>query len=182
MDNAQGVEGNLQVVYTADQIKSRVRELAAQIKQDFAGKTICAVCMMENGFVFMADLIREIDRPMLCQFIRGNLTEQGSSAEIFFSPEPQVQGCDVLLVEGVVQSGLTAEYLSRTLIALGAKSVKIATLLDRRTERQIEIQPDYYCFRIEGPQMVGYGLGLPHLGRNLPFLAISAGRSSAAGS
>lgn len=181
MDNTRGIVGNLQVVFTAEQIKKRVREIAEQISLDFAGTSICMVCVVENGFVFMADLIREIDRPVLCQFIRSDFSSQGSSTEIFFSPEPLVSGQDVLLIEGVVQSGLTTEFLMRTLHARGAKSVKLATLLDRHSERQIELQPDYFGFLVEGPLMAGYGLGAPHFGRNLPFIAAVEQRASAVG-
>jgi hypoxanthine phosphoribosyltransferase len=181
MDNARGVEGNLQVVFTAEQIRKRVREMAEQISQDFADGTICVVCVGENGFVFMADLIREIDRPVLCQFIRSDFSHQGGATEIFFTPEPLVTGQNVLLIEGVVQSGVTTEFLVHNLLARGAKSVKLAALLDRHSERQIALQPEYFGFVCDGPLMVGYGLGTPHLGRNLPFLATVEKRATAAG-
>ncbi len=181
MDNARGVEGSLQVVFTAEQIQKRVREMAEQISADFAGNSICMVCVVENGFVFMADLIRELDCPVLCQFIRSDFTSQGRSAEIFFSPEPLVSGQHVLLLEGVVQSGLTTEFLMRNLHARGAKSVRLATLLDRHCDRQIELQPDYFGFLVEGPHMVGYGLGSPHYGRNLPYIASLDKGAAAAG-
>ena len=182
MDNTRGVEGKLQVVFTAEQIQKRVTEMAQQISEDFADSTICAVCVVDNGFVFMADLIRQIDRPVLCQFMRSDFTHMGGSTEIFFSPEPLVSGQNVLLIEGVVQSGVTTEFLIRTLHARGAKSVRLATLLDRHADRQIELRADYFGFLVEGPLMVGYGLGLPHYGRNLPFIATAEkGEASAAG-
>jgi hypoxanthine phosphoribosyltransferase len=182
MDNARGVEGNLQVVFTAEQIRNRVREIAEQVSRDFSDSTICAVGVMENGFVFMADLIREIDRPVLCQFIRSDFSVQGGATEIFFSPEVLVTGQNVLLVEGVLQSGVTTDFLIRNLLARGAKSVRLAALLDRHSERQIALQPDYFGFVCDGPLMVGYGLGAPQLGRNLPYLAQMEKRASAAGS
>jgi hypoxanthine phosphoribosyltransferase len=181
MDNARGVEGNLQVVFTAEQIRKRVCEMAEQISRDFADSTVCAVCVVENGFMFMSDLIREIDRPVLCQFIRSDFSIQGAATEIFFSPEVLVTGENVLLIEGIVRSGVTTEFLIRNLLARGAKSVKLAALVDRHSERQIELQSDYVGFVCDGPLMVGYGLGTPHLGRNLPFLARVDERASAAG-
>jgi hypoxanthine phosphoribosyltransferase len=171
MDNARGVNGSMQVVFTAEQIRSRVREMAKEISRGFPEGTVCAVCVVENGFVFMADLIREIDRPVLCQFIRSDFSEQDGATEIFFSPEVLVAGENVLLIEGVIQSGVTTDFLVRNLLARGAKSVKLATLLDRHSERQIALQPDYIGFVCDGPLMVGYGLGAPRLGRNLPYLA-----------
>jgi hypoxanthine phosphoribosyltransferase len=181
MDNARGVDGKLQVVFTAEQIRNRVRQMAEQISRDFSGGTVCAVCVVENGFVFMADLIREIDRPVLCQFIRSDFSVQGGATEIFFSPEVLVTGEDVLLIEGVIQSGVTTDFLVRNLLARGAKSVKLAALIDRHSDRQIALQPDYVGFVCDGPLMVGYGLGAPHLGRNLPYLAKLDKRASAAG-
>ncbi len=181
MDNARGVEGKLQVVFSTEQIQKRVSEMAAQITEDFADGPICAVCVVENGFVFMADLIRQIDRPVLCQFIRSDFTHMPGGTEIFFSPEPLVSGQNVLLIEGVVQSGVTTEFLMRTLHARGAKSVRLATLLDRHVDRQIELQADYFGFLVEGPLLIGYGLGSPHYGRNLPFLAsVQKGATTAA--
>jgi hypoxanthine phosphoribosyltransferase len=181
MVNAREAHGNLQVVFNAEQIRERVCEMAEQISRDFADSTVCAVCVVENGFMFMADLIREIDRPVLCQFIRSDFSVQGAATEIFFSPEVLVNGENVLLIEGVVRSGVTTDFLIRNLLARGAKSVKLAALLDRRSERQIELQADYFGFVSDGPLMVGYGLGAPHLGRNLPFLATVGQRASVAG-
>ncbi len=181
MDNAGAVQGNLQVVITAEQIAARVRELAAQIARDFADSTIYAVCVVENGFVFMADLIREIDRPVLCQFIRSDFSEQGGATEIFFSPEPLVAGQNVLLIEGIVQSGITTQFLVNNLLTRGAKSVKVAVLVDRHAEHRVALHPEYSGFVCDGPFLVGYGLGAPDLGRNLPFLATVEAKATAAG-
>lgn len=181
MDNSCGVDGELQVIFTAEQISRRVRDIARQVSLDYANRSICAVCVMENGFVFMADLVRAIDRPVLCQFIRSDLTSQAGATEVFFSPEQTVDGLDVLLLEGVVQTGVTTEFLIRNLQARGAKSVKLATLLDRNSERQVPLVPDYVGFRFDGPLVVGYGLGSPHLGRNLPYIATVNRESAAAG-
>ena len=181
MDNSSGVQGNLQIVFTAEQIGQRVRELARQIADDFRGRTICTVCVMENGFVFMADLIRQMDHAVLCQFIRSDFTDQGRATEIFFSPEPKVEGLDVLLIEGVLKSGLTTEFLLRNLLARGAKSVKVVALLDRRSERQVAISADYAGFEFEGSMAVGYGMGSPDFGRNLPYIAALERTSSVAG-
>jgi hypoxanthine phosphoribosyltransferase len=179
MANLFGVEGNLKVVFTAEQIGERVRAIARQVSEDYRDRAICAVCVMENGFVFMADLIRHIERPVVCQFIRSDFTQQGAATEIFFSPEKKVEGYDVLLVEGVIQTGVTTEFLIHNLQVRGAKSVKVAALLDRQIERNVEVLPDYVGFHFDGPLVVGYGLGSPQFGRNLPYIA-SIERSSAA--
>jgi hypoxanthine phosphoribosyltransferase len=169
---------NLRVLLSAEQLERRIQELARQISMDYSGKTICAVCVLENGFIFMADLVRALEVPVVCQFIKPEMTEiptkEGTATEIRFSPEPEVKGADVLLVEGLVQSGVTSEFLIRNLLARGAKSVKLCTLLDKQAARRISLQPDYFGFLISESYVIGYGLGSPDLKRNLPYVATSA--------
>lgn len=172
------------VVISAEQIHQRVAELARQIAADYAGKTIHAIGVLEDGFIFMADLVRQLEVPVTCQFIKPEQKElwRGNSEtqEIFFSPEVKVDGADVLLVLGLVQSGVTSEFLLRNLLARGAKSVKLATLLDRGAARRVGLQADYRGFEIEEGYVFGYGLGAPDLKRNLPYLATSAGAAAGA--
>lgn len=175
---------NLKVLLTTEQISKRVKELARQISEDYRGKTMHAVCVLENGFIFMADLVRGLEVPVVCQFMKPQFTEvqQGatSTTEIFFTPEPNVKGTDVLLIEGLVQSGVTSEFLIRTMMARGAKSVKLVAFLDKQKERRVELQPDYFGFLIDESFVVGYGLGSPHLGRNLPYVASGVPNPAAA--
>lgn len=160
------------ILLSADQIKKRVQEMARRIAGDFEGKTIYVVGVMENGFVFMADLVRELNMPVVCQFVKGEYKESNpATMEIFYSPEIDVHGQDVLLVEALIQSGVTSEFLMRNLIGRGAKSVKLAVLLDKQTSRRVSLQPDYFGFLVTDSFVVGYGLGAPHLGRNLPYIA-----------
>lgn len=160
------------VLLSAEQIKKRVQEMARRIAADFQGKTVYIVGVMENSFIFMADLVRELDLPVVCQFVQGESKESNSDTmEIFYSPEIDVHGQDVLLVEALIQSGITSEFLMRNLVGRGAKSVKLAVLLDKQTSRRVSLQPDYFGFLINDSFVVGYGLGTPHLGRNLPYIA-----------
>lgn len=160
------------ILLSADQIKKRVQEMAHRIAADFEGKTIYVVGVMENGFVFMADLVRELNVPVVCQFVKGEYKESNpATMEIFYSPEIDVHGQDVLLVEALIQSGVTSEFLMRNLVGRGAKSVKLAVLLDKQTSRRVSLQPDYFGFLVTDSFVVGYGLGAPHLGRNLPYIA-----------
>jgi hypoxanthine phosphoribosyltransferase len=160
------------VLLSAEQIKKRVQEMAHRIASDFQGKTVYVVGVMENSFIFMADLVRELDVPVVCQFVQGESTQSNADVmEIFYSPEVDVQGQDVLLVEALIQSGITSEFLMRNLIGRGAKSVKLAVLLDKQTSRRVSLQPDYFGFLVKDSFVVGYGLGAPHLGRNLPYIA-----------
>jgi hypoxanthine phosphoribosyltransferase len=160
------------VLVAAEQIKKRVQEMARQISNDFKGKTVHVVGVMENGFIFMADLVRELDLDVVCQFVKAESKEaNATTTEIFFSPELDVQGQHVLLVEALVQSGLTSEFLIRNLVGRGAASVKLAVLLDKQSARRVSLQPDYFGFLMNESFVVGYGLGERHLGRNLPYIA-----------
>lgn len=160
------------ILLTAEQIKKRVAEMARQISADFQGKTVYVVGVMENGFVFMADLVRALDLDVVCQFVKAESKEANSTTtEIFFSPELDVKGQHVLLVETLVQSGLTTEFLIRNLAGRGAATVKLAVLLDKQSARRVSLQPDYFGFLMNENFVVGYGLGERHLGRNLPYIA-----------
>lgn len=160
------------VLLSAEQIKKRVQEMARQISADFKGKTVYIVGVLENGFVFMADLVRELEIPVVCQFVKPEFKDANpNTTEIFFSPEVDVKGQDVLLVEALVQSGITSEFLMRNLFGRGAASVRLAALLDKQSARRVPLQPDYFGFLMNESFVVGYGLGAPHLGRNLPYIA-----------
>lgn len=160
------------ILLSAEQIKKRVQEMARQISNDFRGRTLYVVGVMENGFIFMADLVRELDLNVVCLFVRAESKEANSTTtEIFFSPELDVQGQHVLLVEVLVQSGLTSEFLIRNLAGRGAASVKLAVLLDKQSARRVSLQPDYFGFLMNESFVVGYGLGDQHFGRNLPYIA-----------
>jgi hypoxanthine phosphoribosyltransferase len=167
------------VLLPAEQIQQRVQEMARQIARDFEGKTIYLVGVMENSFMFMADLVRQMDVPVVCQFVTGVFTESTpSTTEIFYTPEVDVRGQHVLLVELVIQSGHTSDFLMRNLMGRGAASVKLAVLLDKQASRRISLQPDYFGFLMNENFVVGYGLGNPHIGRNLPYIAAKAATST----
>jgi hypoxanthine phosphoribosyltransferase len=170
----------LRTVIAAEQIQKRVRELARQISDDYRGQTIHALALLENSFIFMADLVRSLEVPVTCQFIKPKYRKQegtgGEVLEIFFSHEPDISGQHVLLVEGLVHSGVTTEYLMSDLRARGAASVKVATLLDRQAARRVQLQPDYFGFLVDEAFLIGYGLGsVEQTGRNLPYVAAAGG-------
>ena len=172
-------EQNVQVLIPADQLQKRVREMARQISDDYRGKTIHALALLENGFIFMADLVRALEVPVICQFIKPKYAhEQEKTAgflEIFFSHDGDIRGQHVLLVEGLIHSGVTTEFLVADLKARGATSVRVATLLDRQAARRVPLQPDYFGFLVDEAFLVGYGLGSPKQTlRNLPYIAVAS--------
>ena len=167
----------LRMVIPAEQIQKRVREMGRQISDDYRGKTIHALALLENGFMFMADLARALEVPLICQFIKPRYRREGAEGllEIFFSHDADIRGQHVLLVEGLVHSGVTTEFLMSDLRARGAASVKLATLLDRQAARRVQLQPDYFGFLVDEAFLVGYGLGSPEqTNRNLPYLAVAS--------
>jgi hypoxanthine phosphoribosyltransferase len=167
----------LRPVITTEQIQKRVKELARQISDDYKGQTIQMLAVLENAFMFQADLVRALDVPVVCQFIKPKYTRPLSGAtsdimEIFFSHEPDIKGQHILLVEGLVHSGVTSEFLMNDLRGRGAASVKLVTLLDRQAARRVPLPPDYFGFLVDDTFLVGYGLGaVEQTSRNLPFLA-----------
>ena len=178
--NANAKAEPLRVVIPAEQIQKRVREMARQISDDYQGESVHALALLENGFIFMADLVRALEIPVICQFIKPRYSNQqgdgkGGFMEIFFSHEPDIRNQHVLLVEGLVHSGVTSEFLMSDLRARGAASVKLATLLDRQSARRVQLQPDYFGFLVDEAFLVGYGLGAPEqTNRNLPYLAAAS--------
>jgi len=177
--NANPTPEQLRLVIPTEQIHKRVREMARQISSDYQGKTIHALGLLENSFIFMGDLVRFLEVPVICQFIKPRYREQQDSPagflEIFFSHDLALAGQHVLLIEGLVHSGLTSEFLMNDLRRRGAASVKLATLLDRQSARRVQLQPDYFGFLVDEAFLVGYGLGSPEqTHRNLPYLAAAS--------
>lgn len=167
---------SLRQVIGPEQIQKRIKELARQISDDYQGQTVQVLGVLENAFMFMADLVRALETPVVCQFIKPKYSKQGNQAaevtEIFFSHEPDIRGQHILLVEGLVHSGVTSEFLMSDLRARGAASVKLVTLLDRQAARRVALQPDYFGFLVDDTFLVGYGLGnAEQTNRNLPYLA-----------
>ena len=177
-------DNDLKVLIPKDKIEKRVQELARQISTEYAGKVVYALCVLENGFMFMADLVRALEVPVVCAFIKTQekLVRHGDSTriEISFIPELDVKGHDVLLVEGIVQSGVTSEFLIRNMTARGASSVKLAAFLDKSSARRVSLQPEYFGFVVDESYMVGYGLGAPDQGRNLGYVATTAKNKASA--
>lgn len=163
------------VLFTADQIARRLAELGKQISTDYKDKQLLVVGVMDNGFMFTSDLVRQIEYPIACTLVAPQVSDQqqgtSNTLEIFYSPEVDCNGKDVLVLEAITQSGVTTEFLMRNFSTRGAASVKLCTLLDKQSERRVLLQPDYFGFLLDESYVVGYGLGSGNLGRNLPFIA-----------
>ena len=167
----------LRTVIAAEQLQKRVRELARQISDDYRGKSVHVLALLENGFIFMADLVRALEVPVICQFIKPRYRRELEGKpegflEIFFSHDGDIRDHHVLLVEGIIHSGVTTEFLVNDLRGRGAASVKVATLLDRQAARRVQLQPDYFGFLVDEAFLLGYGLGsAEQTNRNLSYIA-----------
>ncbi len=164
----------LRTLIPAEQIQKRVREMGRQISDDYRGQTIHILAVLENAFVFTADLVRTLDIPLICQFVKPQY-RPGEVLEIFFSHGPDISGQHVLLLEGLVHSGVTTDFLMSDLRSRRAASVKVAALLDRQVARRVQLQPDYFGFLVQEPFVVGYGLAsAEQTNRNLPYVAVAS--------
>ena len=165
-----------QVVISESQLRQRIATLGAQISRDYQGRAVHLVGVLENGFLFAADLVRAITCEVHCEFVkpythvfRDRNTE---TTQIFYAPEIDVAGKHILLCEGILSTGLTTEFLIHNFQARGAASIAVCSLLDRLSDRRVNLDVAYYGFQV-GPQwLAGFGLGPgPHtLQSNLPFI------------
>lgn len=161
------------ILLNAEQIQRRVKEIGQQISRDYAGKNLMLLCVLPNGFVFAADLIRAIEIPVSCQFVQPQKkSTQGDSShvQIHYGPAFDVKGKNIVLVEGLIQSGHTTEFLLRTVLSWSAASARLVALIDKQSARRVPVQPDYMGFILEETFVVGYGMGDPEYGRNLPYI------------
>lgn len=168
-------ENGFRVVYSQQQIQKRVRELASQINRDYRGKTLYVVGLLENCFLFMADLVRAIKVPTVCLFLKAEThdTQAGNAPvrEIMYTPKVDAAGKDILLVDAILQSGVTLDHLCRYMLARNAKSVRTAMLIEKTDERKVDVQTDYVGFKNQGKFLLGYGLAYEGKYRNLPYIA-----------
>lgn len=171
------VDGSrLRIVIQASQIRGKLREIARRIDRDYRGQTLHVIGILEDGFLFMADLIRELKTPVICHFVRAevkdeNLPGGASLRAIQFLPHFEAAGKDVLLVEGLLQSGVTLDYLIRSVQAEGAASIRTAVLVEKTAELKVDVPREYVGFKTAGKFLVGYGLGYNGQFRNLRFIA-----------
>ncbi len=150
------------VMLSSEIIQKRVGEMASQIRQDYAGQELTVVGVLKGSFIFMADLVREIDLPLRCDFLGlssyGSATESSGVVAITKDLDGPVDGRHVLVIEDIIDTGLTMAYLLQNLATRRPASVKIASLLSKPARRQIEVKIDYLGFTIEERCVIGYGL------------------------
>ncbi len=166
----------LEPLFTAEQIQTRIGELGAQITKDYAGRNPLLVGVLKGACIFVSDLMRAIDLPIGLEFIAissyGASTRTSGEVRLVKDLDVGVEGRDILVVEDIIDTGLTLSYLLATLHQRGAASVRLAALLDKYERREREVQIDYLGFQIPDAFVVGYGLDFAERYRNLPFIAV----------
>jgi len=163
-------------IVTQEEMRARIKELGKQITADYAGKDFVLVGVLKGAYAFYADLARAIRIPMRVDFLivtsYGSRAKTSGKVKIVTELTEDIKGKDVLLVEDIVDSGLTARYLIRTLAKNRPLSIKVCTLLSKPERRTVDVPLDYVGFKIPNKYVVGYGLDYQQKYRNLPYLAV----------
>ena len=166
-----------EVLVSEERIAARIAELGARIAADYGGRPITLVSVLKGSLPFMADLMRAIDLPLRIDLMEvssygGNSTESSGLVRILKDLSASIEGEDVLIVEDIIDTGLTLNYLIRYLRGKNPASLRICTLLDKPARRLVEIPVDYIGFKIPDQFVVGYGLDYGEVYRNLRFVGV----------
>jgi hypoxanthine phosphoribosyltransferase len=163
-------------IVTQEEMRARIKELGKQIANDYAGKDLVLVGVLKGAYAFYADLARAIRIPMRVDFLivtsYGSQSKTSGRVKVITELTEDIKGKEVLLVEDIVDSGLTVQYLTKTLSKHKPKSIKVCTLLSKPERRTIDVPLEYIGFKIPNKYVVGYGLDYQQKYRNLPYLAV----------
>ncbi len=166
----------LRIILTEEQIRSRVAELGAQISGDYAGEPVLLVAVLRGATLFVADLAREITTPVELDFMAvssyGSSTKSSGVVRILKDLDEGIEGRHVLVVEDILDSGLTLKYLLRNLASRKPLSLEVVTLLSKQGKQRVPIDCKYVGFEVPDEFVVGYGLDYAELYRNLPYLGV----------
>ena len=167
---------NLDVLIDSERLQARVREIGQQITRDYVGKSLHLVGVLKGACVFLSDLMRSIDLPLSLDFIGissyGAATKSSGEVRITKDLDMSLAGKDVLIVEDIIDTGLTLNYMANNFRSREVNSLAIAALLDKPDRHEIHIDAQYIGFTIPNHFVVGYGLDVGELYRNLPFIAV----------
>jgi len=174
--NSEFNNPNLAVHITEEDIRARIKELGAEITRDYAAFNPLLIGVLKGACFFLSDLLRAIDTRVSIEFMAissyGSSTRTSGEVRIMKDLDVAIEGRHILVVEDIVDTGLTLSYLLANLASRGAASVKLAALLDKHERRQKEVKIDYLGFQIPDEFVVGYGLDFAERYRNLPFIAV----------
>lgn len=164
------------ILFTEEQIQTRIKEIAAQIDKDYAGETPVVVGILKGCFMFFADLVRQMKTNIEIDFMSissyGNNTKSSGEVKMIKDLDRTIEGRHVIIIEDIIDTGYTLKYLMTTLSARNPKSIRLCTLLDKKSRREVDVKPDYVCFDVGDEFVVGYGLDYAQLYRNLPVIGV----------
>lgn len=168
------MEGIVEVLISREKVEERIKELAKEIEKDYAGKELVCVGLLKGSVMFMADLIKAVDLDLRIDFMKvssyGSGTNSTGVVKILKDVDVDLAGKDVLIVEDIIDTGLTILNVKDFLSKKNPKSIKVCTLLDKPSRRVVEVKGEYVGFEIPDEFVVGYGLDLDEKYRNLPFV------------
>jgi hypoxanthine phosphoribosyltransferase len=167
-----------EIIVQADELQHRVAQLGADISRDYVGRDLLLVCVLKGAVFFLSDLMRHIDVPCEVDFMAvasyGSATESSGVVRILKDLDMAIEDRDVLIIEDIVDSGLTLQYLMRSLETRGPASLEVCALLTKPSRRAVELPARYVGFEIPDKFAVGYGLDHAERYRNLPYVAALA--------
>lgn len=161
--------------FTAEQIQQRVRELAERISHDYEGKNLLTVGILRGAFMFFSDLVRSINVPLTVDFIiAASYVKTATTGEVkvYYDIREDITDKDVMLVEDIVDTGITLNHIRERVLSRRPRSLKICAFLDKKDRRIVDVPLDYVGFEIPNEYVVGYGLDYDNQFRNLPYIAI----------
>lgn len=165
----------IKTLLTREEVEKRIKELAKEIEKDYCGKDLLVIGLLKGSIMFMSDLIKEMDLPVMIDFMSVSSYSGTTSTgviNILKDTDISVKDKDVLIVEDIIDTGLTLSHVKKLLEDRGTKSLKICTLLDKPSRRTVEMKGDYVGFEIPDEFVVGYGLDYDQHHRNLPYVGI----------
>jgi hypoxanthine phosphoribosyltransferase len=162
-------------LFTAQQIQKRIKELADEITEDYMGKELLAIGILRGAFMFFSDIVRNINTPLEIDFLIASSyvkTESTGEVKIHADLREDIKDRNVLLIEDIVDTGLTLKYIQEMLLSRSPASLKTCAFLDKKPCRKVDVKLDYVGFQIPDEYVVGYGLDYENKFRNLPYIAI----------
>ena len=165
----------LKVLFSEEQLQTRIKELAAEMNKFYNGEEVIAICVLKGAVMFAVDLVKHLDMPLQLEFIRlssyGSSTTTSGKVNAVDIQLPELNDKNVLIIEDIVDTGLTAKFLIDFMNCnFHTKSIKFCSLLDKKITRKVEVEPDYYGFDVDDKFVVGYGLDYDGYFRNLKYI------------
>ncbi|EIF2085578.1 hypoxanthine phosphoribosyltransferase [Clostridium perfringens] len=165
---------NRNILLSEEQIKEQIAIVGKNLTEDYKDKNLYVLSLLRGSFIFAADLVRAIDTKAQIGFMTtssyGHGEESTGIVKVVNDIPDNIEGLDVLIVDDIIDSGITMDFVINHVKSLGAKSVKTCTLLDKPSRRKVDLKPDYCCFEIEDLFVVGYGLNYGDHYRNIPYI------------